>query len=109
MTKQEFIKECVVEHTAPLFDKMTADELLEWQKRWNKKRDEAYLSFDLEKIKKFIVANRIVMGIPFLPSNDKVIYASAMKVVCDLPKATKEQKQKAADWLIAHGLKPGIR
>lgn len=62
--------------------------------QYAKERDRALLSFNIEKMKKLCRKWEIVM-----PDNEVVLYAGMMKAICDLKKATPEQKSKAQEWL----------
>jgi hypothetical protein len=69
-----------------------------------KERDKALLSFDIEKVKKLCRKWEIVM-----PDNDVVLYAGMMKAICDLKKATPEEKARAQEWLTKNKFKVGIQ
>ncbi len=68
-----------------------------------KERDKALLSFDVKKMKKLCSKWEIVM-----PDNDVVLYAGMMKAICELKKATPEQKAMAQEWLIKNKFKVGF-
>jgi hypothetical protein len=69
-----------------------------------KERDKALLSFDIKKVKKLCRKWEIVM-----PDNDVVLYAGMMKAICDLKKATPEEKARAQEWLTKNKFKVGIQ
>lgn len=77
--------------------------------KYFKNMDKAILTFDLEVIKNFVEEYKEFFGMSI--PNDKVLYASAMKVIVNgIPSATEEQIKRASNWLLENGfdLKMGV-
>lgn len=74
---------------------------------WVKERDEALLSFDIEKFKAFYKRwkRRGFYDIP-LPEDDQVIEIAIRKMVLGIADPPEDKKQEAIDWLIAHDCDP---
>ena len=74
-------------------------------RKWRKERDDAVLSFDLAKFKKFYnkwfakgVYNRS------LPADDRITEIAMYQMVLALTSATEEQKERARTWLAENNL-----
>ena len=73
-------------------------------KEWQKDRDSACISYDVEQFRKFY--NKwFFKGMYFKPlsANDMVIEITMRKMVYNLKFASKEQKEEAKQWLSEHG------
>lgn len=73
-------------------------------KQWMKERDEACISYDVNKFRKFytkwLVAG--MYGKP-LPKDDKVIEITMRKMVYHITNFTYDQRKEAEKWLLEHG------
>lgn len=75
-----------------------------------KERDEAMLSFDLEKIKAW-QRRWTALGVldpKMLSFTDEGIMGGAMKAILQLTAASDEDKARARHWLAEHGMSEGI-
>lgn len=73
-------------------------------KQWRKERDEAVLSFDLEKFKAFYRKYQ-ALGVyekGKMPS-DEVMEISMRKMAMQITSATLDQKIEASEWLLSRG------
>lgn len=68
-----------------------------------KERDEAILSLDKKKIKKYCKKYGVQM-----PKNSEVFWAAVHKARIGISSATDEQRKESSIWLVNHGFKPFI-
>lgn len=82
---------------------MISDETI---KEWVKERDEAVLSYDVERFRAFYEKwkGRGVYQLD-LPENNVVIEVSMRNMVGMMASATPEQKEEAKQWLLERGYK----
>lgn len=73
-------------------------------KDYIRKRDQAILSLDKEKICAFCKECRI-----HLPDNEEAFWAGVHKIIIHLNAAPFEQKLASYEWLVEHGFNPEIR
>lgn len=73
-------------------------------KAWEKERDEASISCDVKKFRKFY-SKWLAIGMyaKELPKDDRVVEIMMRKMVYHIKSSTEEQKQSAKEWLLAHG------
>ena len=74
------------------------------QSEWMKERDEAALSFDVNKFKKFYIKWRVegIYTRP-LPEDDFVIEIAMRQMVLGMANPPKDKVAEAKAWLKAHG------
>lgn len=76
----------------------------EWIKLFEKERDEAIRTLDVEKFKEFYLRwEKRGLYTVGLPQNDRVIEISMRKMLYHIKSATKEEKLEARKWLHEHG------
>ena len=61
------------------------------------------ITFDEGRIKNFLRENG-----RNIPEKGEVFWVAVHKAICNLPNATKEEKQNSELWLRSRGFKPGI-
>lgn len=73
-------------------------------KAWQKERDEACISYDVKKFRKFYTkwAALGMYGKP-LPKEDIVVEITMRKMVYHIVSFTAEQREEAKQWLYDHG------
>ena len=73
-------------------------------KEWMKERDEACISYDVKKFRKFYTkwAAPGMYG-KSLPNDDRVIEITMRKMVYHIVSFTAEQREDAKQWLYDHG------
>lgn len=72
-------------------------------KTWEKDRDEALKSLDIEKIRKYCLKYKIPM-----PKDEIVILAGAHKARLHMLTTTEEEKEISKKWLKEHNFKETI-
>lgn len=73
-------------------------------KQWIKERDEAVLSFDIDKLKKFYIKwQGIIYDNDMQLPPDNVLEISIRKMVIGTASATSEQVEQAKEWLKQRG------
>lgn len=73
-------------------------------KQWIKERDEAVLSFDIDKLKKFYIKwQGIIYDNDMQLPPDNVLEISIRKMVIGTASATSEQVEQAKKWLKQRG------
>ena len=80
---------------------LSANEVKELLPEWMKERDEAVLSFDVEKFKAFF-HKWTIKGFYSMPLPDVLADVTMYQCVLALAKATEEEKERARAWLREH-------
>ena len=75
------------------------------QDAWMKERDEAVISYDVDRFRKFYEKWRKIgmYSVP-LPKNDLVVKITMRKMVYHITAFSKEQREEAAKWLKDRGM-----
>ena len=75
------------------------------QAMWMKERDEAVISYDVDRFRKFYEKWRKIgmYSVP-LPKNDLVVKITMRKMVYHITAFSKEQREEAAKWLKDRGM-----
>ena len=72
-------------------------------KMFNKERDEAVISYDVETFKKFYYKWKALGYYDLNLPEDKVIEVTMRKMVCHITSFTDEQRAEAREWLLSRG------
>lgn len=77
-------------------------------KQFNKERDAAILSYDVEKFKEFYNKYKAkgYYSIPLPP--DEFLEITLRKMACEITSFTEEQREEARQWLRERGYEEGI-
>ena len=73
-------------------------------KQFVKKRDEALLSMDKDKILSFLKET----GVKIIPTDERVFWAGIHKARVEVINFSEDVKNESRKWLIENGFQPGL-